>query len=206
MTIQQQLFSRLIGPGLVAVTGGLTTIYFLNSTAPVQAQSASCNLLESGLALTIELTSVEGQPIALGTFSDGLQAVILANRSTSNQSREVATRLRLEFDRYAQFRRVILIDGTKVTAVEGLVLESLRESASEPNAPLLAADFQGEQIAPFLDVARQTVPEWEASEQALLFILDGEGEVLSLHPLDGSLETARQCLRDQVRQLGLQVS
>lgn len=174
--------------------------------SPVLAQEQSCTLLETDRPLQVQLESVTGEPIDLGAFPGGVQAVILANRSTSTQSREVATRLRLEFDRYEPFRRMIVIDGTKVATVEGLVLNSLRESAAQPDAPVLAADFQGDQIAPLQEVIRTELPDWEAAEQAILLILDGSGQVLSLHALDRSLEPARQCLRDLVRQLDLQVS
>lgn len=171
----------------------------------VLAQESSCTLLGTDQILEVELASVLGDPIGLSTFTGGLQAVILANRSTSSQAREVASRLRLEFSRYDPFRRVIVIDGTKVATVQSLVLDSLQQSATAPDAPILTVDFQGEQLIPLQDLVLQQFPDWDPSEQAILFILDGTGQVLSLHALDQSLEPARECLRQQVRQLDLQI-
>ncbi len=189
----------------VPLVSGTFLLLMAGISLPVMAQE-SCTPRVTDQQLQVQLESVTGDPIDLGHFPDGLQAVILTNRSTSSQSREVATRLRLEFDRYDPFRRVIVIDGTKVAAVEGLVLDSLRESATQPDAPVLTVDFQGEQIAPLRQLVTQAFSDWDESEQGILFILDGSGQVLSLHVLDQSLEPARQCLRDLVRQLDLQIS
>jgi len=196
--------SHFLAPSLLWIGGTLLAAAGL--IAPGFAQESSCNLLDLDQQLPLQLESVEGEILELGNYPGGLQAVIWANRSTSTQAREAATRLRLEFHRYDPFRRVIVIDGTKVAAVEKLVSDSLRSSATEPDAPLLAVDFRGDRIAPLQELITQQLPDWEASEQAVLVILNGMGRVLSLHTLEGSIESARQCLRDQVRQLNLEIS
>lgn len=204
----QQLFtaiSKTLLQGLPLV-GGAVVALSVSLSLPASAQESECTLMNADYRLDVQLESVEGESIQLGNYPDGLQTVVVGSRSTATQSREALERLRLEFDRYEPFRRVLVLDATRMAGLQNRMRESMQETAADPDAPLLAPVFQGEQLAPLQELVRQEIPGWDAGEQAILFILNGSGQVLSLHTLDQPIAPAQQCLREQVRELELQIS
>ncbi|MFQ3584352.1 MAG: hypothetical protein SNJ85_05380 [Cyanobacteriota bacterium] len=167
------------------------------------AESASaCPDSVGSLALSIQLESINGDPLDLTEFPQGLQAVILTNRTTAQQSVEMSRRMDLEFGQYEGFRQVILIDGTGMAAFRDLVLRILRRDypVSQTGSPYLAVDFSGESVTPLKDLVRQVLPSTDLRRQAVLFLADGRGDLIGAYDLQESSLLAQQCLRQQVRQ------
>ncbi|MCJ2541316.1 hypothetical protein [Thermostichus vulcanus] len=135
-------------------------------------------------------------------FPQGLQAVILTNRTTAQQSVEMSRRMDLEFGQYEGFRQVILIDGTGMAAFRDLVLRILRRDypVSQTGSPYLAVDFSGESVTPLKDLVRQMLPSTDPRRQAVLFLADGRGDLIGAYDLQEPSLLAQQCLRQQVRQ------
>ncbi|MGQ9837043.1 MAG: hypothetical protein ACUVRV_03525 [Cyanobacteriota bacterium] len=154
------------------------------------------------LALSIRTESIHGDPLDLTEFPQGLQTVILTNRTTAQQSVEMSQRMELEFGQYKGFRQVILIDGTGIAAFRSLVLQILRRDypVSHAGSPYLAVDFSGESVTPLKDLVRQVLPGVDPREQAVLFLVDEQGGLIGAYGLQEPNLLAQQCLRQQVRQ------
>jgi hypothetical protein len=170
---------------------------------PALAESASaCPDIISPLALSIRPESINGDPLDLTEFPQGLQAVILTNRTTAQQSVEMSRRMDLEFGQYEGFRQVILIDGTGMAAFRDLVLRLLRRDypVSQTGSPYLAVDFSGESVTPLKNLVRQVLPSTDPRRQAVLFLADGRGDLIGAYDLQEPSLLAQQCLRQQVRQ------
>ncbi|MEN9259881.1 MAG: hypothetical protein Q6L60_02870 [Thermostichus sp. HHBFW_bins_43] len=152
--------------------------------------------------LSIQPESIHGDILNLAEFPDGLQAVILTNRTTAQQSVDISRRMDLEFGQYQGFRQIIVIDGTGMAAFRDLVLHTLRRDypVSEQGSPYLAVDFSGESVMPLKDLARQVLPSADPRRQALLFLADGRGDLLGAYNLQEPTLLAQQCLRHWVRQ------
>lgn len=170
-------------------------------TASAESVSACPDSLGS-LALSIRPESINGDPLDLAEFPDGLQAVILTNRATAQQSVDMSRRIDLEFGQYKGFRQVILIDGTGMAAFRDLVLRILRRDypVPEQGSPYLAVDFSGESVTPLKDLVRQVLPSTDPRRQAVLFLADGRGDLLGAYTLQEPSLLAQQCLRHLVRQ------
>ncbi len=170
---------------------------------PAWAESASaCPDIISPLALSIRPESIHGDPLGLTKFPQGLQAVILTNRATAQQSVEMSRRMDLEFGQYEGFRQVILIDGTGMAAFRDLILRILRRDypVSQAGSPYLAVDFSGESVTPLKNLVRQVLPSTDPRRQAVLFLVDGRGDLIGAYDLQEPSLLAQQCLRQQVRQ------
>ncbi|MEN9223951.1 MAG: hypothetical protein Q6M54_00600 [Thermostichus sp. DRC_bins_24] len=169
--------------------------------SPTWAESA-CLKGRDPLVLSIQPESIHGDILNLAEFPDGLQAVILTNRTTAQQSVDISRRMDLEFGQYQGFRQIIVIDGTGMAAFRDLVLHTLRRDypVSEQGSPYLAVDFSGESVMPLKDLARQVLPSADPRRQALLFLADGRGDLLGAYNLQEPTLLAQQCLRHWVRQ------
>lgn len=170
--------------------------------AAAAKSTSACPERIDPLALPIQLESIHGHPVDLTAFPQGLQAVILTNRTTAQQSVAMSQRLEREFGHYKGFRQVIVIDGTGLAPFRDLVLHILRRDYPDPQAgsPYLAVDFSGEAVTPLKEVVQQLLPDTDLQQQAVLFLADGQGEVIGAYDLREPSLLAQHCLRQQIRQ------
>ncbi|MDX2271581.1 MAG: hypothetical protein NW237_06470 [Cyanobacteriota bacterium] len=146
------------------------------------------------------ISPVIGDPLELSRY-DGIQALILTNATSRNQSVSLSESLVVEFGKNPRLRQIVLLDGTGLSLVKDLVISEIKKSVPEDPSLLskhvaVAADFDGDVVTPLQTVAQKVLPQLNIRKQAALLLLDGDGKVISGYSNLAEENLAiRQCIR-----------
>ncbi len=198
ITMEQRLSLKPIRTRLTAAALTMGMLASLGGSA----LASECLALDPPPIITGTLNTLNDEAVKLSQFEQGIQSVILANRRSSTQAESASEGIEIEFGRYEFFRQVVVVDGRGLQMVQDLAMSMVRDQLPHSSgSPFIGFDFEGNLVENLSEIAAQVLPDLNLKQEAVLLIVDGQGQVLSVHNLSESSLLVRQCLREQIHSI-----